>query len=121
MPNPPVCNAFSVTMLKKTFPYMVKIVTDIMNRLLIESIFSRQWKPARVSPISNGEDRAMVVNYRPIAVLPILSKLFEKHLSIHLQNLLESNQIFHKCQFGFRKVFSRSDAMLKLCKFEIPR
>ena len=108
------CDTFSVRMLKKTFPYIVNIVTDMMNRFLIEGIFPKQWKLARVSPIFKGGDIDKAVNYRPISVLPILSKLFEKHLNTHLQNYLESNQILYRCQSGFRKGFSCSDAMHKI-------
>ena len=101
-------------MLKNTFPNIVDIITDMMNRFLIEGIFPRQWKLARVGPIFKGGDRDMAVNYRPISVLPILSMLFEKLLNTNMQNYLGSNQILNRCQSGLRKGFSCSDDMRKI-------
>ena len=105
---------FSVRMLKKTFPYIVNIVTDMMNRFLIGGIFPKQWKLARVGPIFKGGDRDMVVNNRPISVLPILFKLFEKYLKTHLHNYLGSNKVLYRCWSGFRNGYSCSDDTRKI-------
>ena len=61
--------------------------------------FPVKWTFARVTPIfkSNGT-RDDENNYRPISVLPILSKVFEKHVCDHLQSFLKDNSILHQLQ-----------------------
>ena len=53
-------------------------------------------------------------NYRPISVLPVLSKIFEKHIAQHLYNHLKDNELLHRLQSGFRKSFSTETALLRL-------
>ena len=100
-------------MLKKTLTYVVDIITDMMNKFLIDGIFPRQWKLMRVGPLFKGGDKETAVNNRPISVLLILSKLFEKHLNTRMQNYLGSNKVLNRCRSGFRKGFSCSDGMRK--------
>ena len=52
--------------------------------------------------------------YRPILVLPVLSKLLESHLCDYLCDFLTSNGIFYKLQSGFRKSFSTDTALIRL-------
>ena len=104
----------SVKVLKRTFPYIVNILTDMLNRFLIEGVFPKQWKSARVTPIFKGGDRNSPSNYRPISVLPILSKILEKHINLHLQTYLERHNILCKFQSGFRKGFSCVDAIHRI-------
>ena len=53
-------------------------------------------------------------NYRPISVLPVLSKLLERHICDHLCDFLTSNGILYKLQSGFRKSFSTETALIRL-------
>ena len=61
----------------------------------------------------SGEDR-LISNYRPISILPVFSKLFEKVVYKRLINYLDSNNILFKKQCGFRKNLSTSLALLDL-------
>ena len=63
--------------------------------------------------IGNGS-RPDCNNYRPISVLPVLSKLLERHICDHLCDFLTSNGIFYKLQSGFRKSFSTETALIRL-------
>ena len=53
-------------------------------------------------------------NYRPISVLPILSKVLEKHICEHLCDFLKENDLFHPLQSGFRKSYSTETALIRL-------
>ena len=53
-------------------------------------------------------------NYRPISILPVMSKVLEKVIANQLMIHLENNQFYHPKQFGFRKKFSTEMA---LCHF----
>ena len=50
-------------------------------------------------------------NYRPISILPVLSKLLEKHVAIHLLELLNSHDMLHSQQSGFRAKHSCKTAL----------
>ena len=79
----------SVKMLKCTASYIVKSLTNLFNKSLKSGKLPSDWKVARIVPIPKGGDPESPANYRPITfILPILSKLIEKHvhdlLSHHL-------------------------------------
>ena len=56
----------------------------------------------------------MTDNYRPISLLSVFNNLFEKCIARQLVNFLETNKVFYDFQFGFRKLFSTSFALLEL-------
>lgn len=107
-------DGISVRMLKQTIPYIISILTDMFNRILVDGVFPKIWKTAIVTPIFKGGDKNDPSNYRPISVLPILSKLFEKHINIHLLSHLNNIKFLHKYQNGFRKGFSCTHTVHKL-------
>ena len=45
-------------------------------------------------------------NYRPISILPTLSKIFEKLIHSRIYQFLEENEVIYNCQFGFRQSHS---------------
>ena len=53
-------------------------------------------------------------NYRPISILPAMSKLLECHIHKHFYNFLQENDILSEAQSGFRKKFSCQTALSKL-------
>ena len=53
-------------------------------------------------------------NYRPITVLLILSKLFEKYICDYLYDFLEKNALLHHLQSGFHKFYSNETALTRL-------
>ena len=55
-------------------------------------------KKARVTPLPKEGDKCNLSNYRPISVLPVFSKVFEKVAYTHLYDYLENNSILHKQQ-----------------------
>ena len=78
-------------------------------------VFPSAWKVAKVTPVFKGNgSRSDGNNYRPISVLPVLSKLLERHICDHLCDFLTSNGILYKLQSGFRKSFSTETALIRL-------
>ena len=104
----------SVRMLKMTWPFICPIVTDMFNRLLLDGKIPSSWKIARVSPIHKDGDINEPSNYRPISILPVISKIFEKHVNYHLTTFLIENKLLHNMQCGFRKGYSCVDSVHKL-------
>ena len=107
-------DGISVTMLKRTLPYILNIITDMFNRLLSDGVFPKCWKYAKVTPIFKGGSTQNPSDFRPISILPILSKLFEKHLNTHMLDHLNANKILADTQTGFRKGFSCTDVVHKI-------
>lgn len=70
----------SVRILQMALPFIILIITDILNRALKEAVFPAQWKTAIITPLHKGGDANDFSNYRPISVLPVLSKIYEKHI-----------------------------------------
>lgn len=74
-------------------------------------------KVSTIRPIHKGGDGDDVSNYRPISLLPALSKILEKLVNKRLKNFLESRNILSNNQFGFRMKRSTEDAVTQLTSF----
>ena len=72
--------------------------------------FPDSLKIAKIFPIHKGGPTDCPSNYRPISVLPVLSKLIENYVTKHLFGY----GILHKSQSGFRKHHSCNTALIKL-------
>ena len=59
------------------------------------------WKEAKVIPVHKKESTNLVKNYRPINLLPIFGKIFERVIFKDLFNYFHKNELFTKCQSGF--------------------
>lgn len=81
----------------------VTLLTYIYNSILRTSHFPIQWKYSIVVLFhKTGKPHHMPSSYRPISLLSLLSKLFEKLLLPRLRVFLESQQVIPRHQFGFR-------------------
>lgn len=77
-------------------------LTQLFNAILRIGFFPPQWKVAQIIMISKpNKDLFDVKSYRPISLLPIVSKLFEKLLLQKLMSVIEERQLIPKHQFGF--------------------
>lgn len=77
---------------------LTKCINDCLNR----GVFPDSLKIARVSPILKSGSKFDPCNYRPISVLPVISKIFEKVIYSRLETYLNSKDFFFKKQYGFR-------------------
>lgn len=83
----------------------------LFNKCMDEGYFPNELKIAKVVPIYKNGDGNLCENYRPISILPIISKIFEKLLKIRLMNFFEKNKIFNQEQHGFRREKSVTTAV----------
>jgi hypothetical protein len=77
-------------------------------------VFPSDWKVAKVIPVYKKGDKANPANYRPVALLSLLSKLMEGYVAFHLRRHLETNSLLSEHQFGFRKGHSTLHPLLVL-------
>lgn len=96
---------------------LVPHLTYIFNMCLANGIFPYALKRSQISPIHKGGDRNHILNYRPISILPSISKLLEKIINSRLIKYLEDKNIISDNQFGFRKGKSTDDAVSTLTNF----
>ena len=73
----------------------------IYKNILSTSVYPDLWKLANVTPIFKKEDKQLVKNYRPISLLPICGKIFEKLIFDSLYAYLSGNGLITKNQSGF--------------------
>ena len=78
-----------------------------------KEIFPDSWKVARVCPIPKIRNPATVKDFRPISILPVLSKVYEKVILSELLNYIEKSAVYNPTQFGFRKGHSTTTLPLK--------
>ena len=75
----------------------------IFNESFSKGIFPDHMKLAIILPFFKGGSKLEVSNYRPVSVLPIISKLLEKLMLKRLTSFMEKNKIIYEHQFGFQK------------------
>lgn len=81
-------------------------LTHIINSSFETGVFPEKMKIARVIPLHKNGDTSKLENYRPISILPIISKITEKIFGSRLKKYFEKNNLFSSMQFGFRSGYS---------------
>ena len=87
-------------------------LTYIYNCSISTAIFPDDWKMARVSPIFKAGSKEDCDNYRPVSILPIVAKIFEKLICGQLNKHLVNQNVLTKHQSGFREGHSTSSSLL---------
>ena len=85
----------------------------LINQSLCTGIFPEKLKVAQIRPIFKKGDESMVGNYRPVSILPALSKVFEKVVFDQLYKYLTENDLLYSGQYGFRKGHSTELACIE--------
>ena len=103
-----VCKSYghdgiSARMIKMCDISIVKPLIAIFKNCIHNGVFPSSWKKANITPIHKKGDKCKVSNYRPISVLPICAKLFEKLIYINLYEYISSKNILNINQSGFRE------------------
>ena len=104
----------SVNMVKLCGQHLSVPLKIIFDNILETGIFPDQWKEANVTPVHKKNDKQLISNYRPISLLPVLAKVFERIIFKHMYNHLISNDLITKNQSGFRPGDSCTNQLLSL-------
>ena len=86
----------------------------IFSNILSTSIYPHLWKIANVTPGFRKGDKQLLQNYRPISLLPICGKIFEKIIFINLYSYLTASRLITNIQSGFRPGDSTTNQLLYL-------
>ena len=98
--------------IKHSFHLISAPLANIINLSLQKGIFPDKLKIAKVIPSYKGDDPSHFTNYRPISLLSNFSKVFEKVLYNRMIKFAEQYNILYRCQFGLRKNYSTSHALI---------
>ena len=79
-----------------------------------EGCFPSAMKSAKIVPIHKGDSMLVAGNYRPISLLPIFSKIFERLIYNRLIEFINENKILSELQFGFQKNKSTEHAVTSI-------
>ena len=107
-------NSIPIYILKCYNKFFSEKLSNIINLSFVTGIFSDLLKLAKVIPTCKKDDEQLCENYRPISILPVLSKIFEKIIYKRMSEFLSKNNLIYSKQFGFRSNYSTNHALISL-------
>ena len=99
--KPSTYGAIPASILKQTIEVHLKYPTNTINNSLKESTFPDELKQSEVIPVYKKLDPLQKENYRPVSLLPHISKVFDRVIYNQINSFMESK--ISKCVTGFRK------------------
>ena len=87
--------------------------THVFNLSPTHCTFPDIWKSARITPLYKEGPHDNCSNYRPISVLPILSKMLERLVHNQVYHYIDHNNMLNECQAGFRKRNSTGTCLIE--------
>jgi hypothetical protein len=104
----------SANLLKHITNEVSSALALIINQSFITGIFPSKLKIARILPLFKKENEQLLTNYRPISLLPVISKIFERVMFTQLHTYFKTNDLFCKNQYGFLQGLSTELAAMEL-------
>ena len=100
--------------LKCSASYILPALTHIINLSIEKECFPTEWKTAKVIPLLKKGDPLNPQNYRPVAILPVISKILEKVVFCQIVQYMEENKLLHPNHHGFRSGHSTTTCLIQL-------
>lgn len=104
----------NTTVLKHVSEYISPILSYLINISVEYGIFPEELKISIVKPLYKKDNKENINNYRPVSLISILAKVYEKVIYKNMLSYLETNKILIKNQKGFRKGQSMNLAIYEL-------
>ena len=99
------------TVLKRCADTLAPSLALLFNKSLSSGIVPSKFKMANISPPFKGGDVTVALNYRPVSLLPIVSRLLEKFVQQRLMSFLGESNLLPDSQFAYPKNHSTEDAI----------
>ena len=103
-----------INVLKKAAPVVIPQLVQVFNMSFKQGVFPDMMKLAKVIPIFKAGSKLLVTNYRPISLLSVFSKIFEKLVHQQLYDFLISHAVIYDSQFGFQKGRSTLHSLIEI-------
>ena len=107
----------SARILSYAAPIIAPVITRIINLSITTSTVPKRWKCARVTPLFKGGISNEMNCYRPISILPLLSKVLERHVFDEFYSFLATFNLLSQQQSGFRKNRSCQSLLIKITDY----
>ena len=107
-------HSIPVKLLKILRPHISNIITKLVNQSFVQGVFPSKLKIAKVIAVFKKGDPELPSNYRPISLLPVFSKVYEKLIHKRLYSFLSSEKLIYPFQFGFQPNFSIDHALISM-------
>ena len=107
-----VCFLFFLRVQLMFWPLDLGNVSVVCRRLVRLGSFPAFWRQANVTPIPNGPPSSSVAKYQPISITSVLSKVFERLVSVRLGRFMERSGVLPTTQFAYQKYLRTCDALL---------
>ena len=104
----------SIRMLKICDLAIIKPLSMIFRNCINNSTFPDLWKKSNICPIHKKGNKQIINNYRPVSLLPICGKIFERPIFNSLFEYLEKYKLLSPHQSGFRANESCVDQLFSL-------
>lgn len=92
-------------------------LSHIINLSFEKGVFPERLKFSKVKPLFKKGDEADMGNYRPITLIPVISKIFEKAMAKRVNSFIAHHKIIKREQYGFQEGKSTSLACFSLVKY----
>ena len=110
-----VLDDISPRFLKDGAAFLVDPIAHIVNFSILSESVPSGFKKARVKPLYKKGSRLELGNYRPVSILPVLSKILERAVNEQLNAYLSKKGLLYGFQSGFQKGYSTETCLLNLC------
>ncbi|KAJ8715418.1 hypothetical protein PYW07_009900 [Mythimna separata] len=100
-----------ITIIKENIDLLAEPFSHFYNKCFADSIFPDQLKIAKITPVHKKGSKKDPSNYRPISLLPNLSKIFEKLIKNRLFRHFNLNRVINRRQFGYMNNVGTLDAI----------
>ena len=106
-------DAFVLKLIKNE---ITSAITHIVNTSIKTSVFPTLWKYAKVIPLlkPGAKDQLSAKSYRPVALLPVASKVLERVIFLQIVEYMNNNSLFHPNHHGFRAQHRTTTAMIQM-------
>ena len=106
-------NEIPISIYKKIADILSPVICSLVNQSVDQGIFPTTLKLGRIIPLHKGGSKKDFKNFRPISILPTLSKIFEKIMHKRITTFFKKFDLFYPNQFGFQSNKSTVDAIIK--------
>lgn len=105
-----------ISFVKMLSPFILPLFVNLFNAIIDARIFPAIWKKAIITPLPKISNASEPKDFRPISVLPAISKVLEKILLAQITAYLETTvpHLLVKCQSGYRVNYSTTTAVTKV-------
>ena len=104
-------DTFAIKLVKEE---ITPALTHILNLSISQGKFPDYWKTSKISPIHKKNDQLNPENYRPVAIIPVLSKVLERAVHNQLIQYIKENNLLNPNHHAYRDGYSTSTAVIEM-------